>query len=161
MPHVSTVRRTGLALATVALIAAGCGDDDGDAAGGVEVDNAWARTSPMSAEAGAVYMDLTAEETTSLVGATVPSDVAGTVEIHETVAADMDDMGDMGAMTMQQVDSVTLTAGETVSLEPGGLHVMLLDLPDPLESGEQFDLTLTLENGDEIDVSVEVLDEAP
>ena len=65
------------------------------------------------------------------------------------------------AMTMQEVAAIALPAGETVSLEPGGLHVMLLDLPEPLEAGEEFELTLTLEDGEELVVGVEVRDEAP
>ena len=64
-------------------------------------------------------------------------------------------------MTMQQVDSVDIPAGGSVAFEPGGLHVMLLDLPDPLEIGETFDLTLTTADGVEIIVPVEVRTEAP
>lgn len=176
------LHRSGLAAGLVVplLALAACGDDD--AGGGVEVEAAWARTSPMMAEAGAAYMQISADEATAIVAASVDPSVAGTVELHETVAAghsddemndgemaddEMADDDEMGmadgemAMTMQQVDSIDLPAGETVSLEPGGIHVMMLDLPDPLESGEEFDLTLTLENGDEVVVGVEVRDEAP
>ena len=184
----SRLLAAGLVVPLLALAA--CGDDDDAAAGGVEVEGAWARTSPMMAEAGAAYMQLSADETTSVVSASVDASVAGTVELHETVAAhgddememgdddmsemDMgdgemadDDMGemDMGdgemAMTMQEAAAIALPAGETVSLEPGGLHVMLLDLPEPLEAGEEFELTLTLEDGEELVVGVEVRDEAP
>ncbi|MEM9037354.1 MAG: copper chaperone PCu(A)C [Actinomycetota bacterium] len=178
------VRRSRLLAAGLivpALALAACGDDE-DAAS-IEVASAWARTSPMMAEAGAAYMQISSEETTSVVGASVDPSVAGSVELHETVmGGDMamdDDMatedddehdhddgehdhgdGEM-AMTMQQVSAIDVPAGETVSLEPGGLHVMLLDLPDPLEAGEEFDITLTLEDGEEVVVGVEVRDEAP
>lgn len=67
----------------------------------------------------------------------------------------------MGAMMMREIEELTLPAGETVSLEPGGYHVMLLDLPGPLETGETFDLTLTFANAGEQVVSVEVREEAP
>lgn len=175
------------------LIGTACGSDD---AGGVVAGDAWARTSPMSAEAGAAYMVLSSDEAVSIVSASAPADVAGTVELHETVAVDpdgnmedgdsmddeesmddteqgapMDDeesmeggddeaMGDM-PMTMRQVQSIDIPAGGEVVLEPGGLHLMLLDLPDPLEEGETFDLTLTTDAGDEITVPVEVRSEAP
>jgi copper(I)-binding protein len=174
----------GLAVGLLALAA--CGDSD-DGAGGVEVEGAWARTSPMMADAGAAYLQITSDETTSIVSASVDASVAGTVELHETVAAHDDDMADddmgegmgdddmagddmgdedmdMGgemAMTMQEVSAIELPAGETVSLEPGGLHVMMLDLSEPLEAGEEFDLTLTLEDGEDVVVLVEVRDEAP
>lgn len=156
-----------VAIAT-ALAAAGCGDD---AAGGVEVSGAWARTSPMMADAGAAYMTIASDEAVSIVSVLVPADVAGTVELHETVPVDgtHDDAGDDGAMeepmdqamTMQQVDSIDVPAGGSVSLAPGGLHVMMLDLPDPLELGETFDLVLVTATGDEVTVPIEVRDQAP
>lgn len=66
-----------------------------------------------------------------------------------------------GAMSMQEVASVPIDAGESVSFEPGGLHVMLLELVEPLEMGDEFAITLTLDDGTEIDVDVLVRDEAP
>ena len=45
----------------------------------------------MSAEAGAAYMVLSSDEAVSIVSASTPADVAGTVEIHETVAVDPDE----------------------------------------------------------------------
>ncbi len=169
-------RMTVAAAAVLALAACGGGD-----AAGIEIEGAWARTSPAMAEAGAAYMQITSAEADSLVSASVDASVAGTVEIHEVVPADGsmsddsmtdDSMGDhsmsddsmadgMGAMMMQEIEALALPAGETVSLEPGGYHVMLLDLPDPLETGETFDLTLTFANGGEQVVSVEVREDAP
>ncbi len=74
-----------------------------------------------------------------------------------------DDMGDgdMGAMTMRPVDRIDLPAGESVSLEPGGYHVMLLDLAKPLEAGETIEVTLTFEQAGEQTVQVPVRDDAP
>ena len=170
-----------LAVLALALAAAACGSDD-DGAGGVEVSDAWARTSPEGVEAGAAYMVLTSDEDDALVAASVPTDVAGTTEVHETVAADEaggdggdmdmgeasaegdDDTGggmDMGGMTMQEVERIPLPAGEAVALEPGGYHVMLLDLAGPLEEGDTFTASLTFESGATQDVEVEVRDDAP
>jgi periplasmic copper chaperone A len=165
-----------LAAATAIALAA-CGGGD---AGGIEIEGTWARTSPAMADAGAAYMQITAAEADALVSAGVDASVAGTVEIHEVVPAatgmtddSMDDsMGDhsmsddsmaegMGAMMMQEIEELTLPAGETVTLEPGGYHVMLLDLPAPLETGQTFDLTLTFANAGEQVVSVEVREDAP
>ena len=61
-------------------------------------------------------------------------------------------------MTMQPVDSIELPAGEEVSLEPGGYHIMLLDLVAPLEVGDTFDIVLTFENAGEVTVTAEVRD---
>jgi copper(I)-binding protein len=158
----------------VGLLGSACGSDG---AGGVEASGAWARTSPMSAEAGAAYVTLSSDEAVSIVSASVPAAVAGRAELHETVAMDMDesstgegsmdegsmDEGSMGdvPMTMHEVSSIDIPAGGSVSLEPGGLHVMLLDLPSPLELGDTFDITFATADGAEFSVAVEVRDDAP
>jgi copper(I)-binding protein len=76
-----------------------------------------------------------------------------------------DDMGgddmDGGMMTMQEVDEIPVPAGETVSLEPGGYHVMLLDLVAPLEAGDTIEVTLTFAEAGEVVVEAEVRDTAP
>ena len=125
-------------------------------------------------------------EATTIVSfaASVPSSVAARTEVHETVAADeaesdMDmegaegesdmDMegaegeGDMDTegmqgMTMQEVEGIDVPAGETVALEPGGFHVMMIDLAEPLVAGETIELTLTFEFAGERTVMAEVRD---
>lgn len=77
----------------------------------------------------------------------------------DTTADETDDMdhGD-GTMSMQPVDGIEVPAGEEVVLEPGGYHVMLLELAEPLEEGETFELTLTFAEAGEQTVTVEVRD---
>lgn len=160
------------ALFLPALLAS-CGSSD-DAASGPSVSGAWARSSPMVADAGAAYLSITSEEADSIIGVSVDSSIAATAELHETVMVETDSDTDMegdtdmesdsdmgGAMTMQEVASIPLGAGETVSFAPGGLHVMLMGLVDPLEVGDEFDVTLTLENAGDVVVTVEVRDDAP
>ena len=170
------------AAVALGLAAAGCGSDD--SAASVEVADPWARTSAMSQTMGAAYMEITGgSEDDALVGASVPSDIAAEAQIHETVAAssaggsedEMDgmdgmettgsgggetsgSMDDMGEMTMREVDSIEIPAGETVALEPGGYHVMLMDLAGPLEAGTTFELTLEFEQAGEQTVEVTVRD---
>ena len=80
--------------------------------------------------------------------------------VAETVAHELTD--DMAAeMSMRHISAVVLPAGETVTFEPGGLHVMLVDLAGPLESGSSFDLTLTFATAAPETVTVDVRDEAP
>ncbi len=185
-PPARTVARSRLAVVATALAVAatavtGCGDDDS----ATTIDGAWARTSPMNADNGAAYFTISSDDDIRITSASVDASVAARVELHESVMADMADGDDMddhdgedheghdhdaedheghdmgGAMMMQQVDGIDVAAGESVALEPGGLHVMLLELPDPLEVGETFDLTLDLADGDPITVEIEVRDEAP
>lgn len=178
--HVAVVIGVGASLALAA-----CGDDTDDAAestapaaaattvaggeaiAGLTVEGAWARTSPMMASAGAAYMTLTSATDDAVVGASVDPSVAGTVELHETKMADTGDMtattaeGMAPAMEMVPVDEIALPAGEAVALEPGGLHMMLLDLAAPLEVGTTIQITLELASGATQVVDVPVLDEAP
>ena len=170
---------TGDTAATTETTAADAADGVVSDEDGLTIANPWARTSPMDTTYGAVYMELTSADGDALVGASVPSDIAGTVEIHETVVADdassdttmamgggssdttETTMGGMGQMTMQPIDSLELPAGETVALEPGGYHIMLIDLVAPLETGQEIEVTLTFENAGERTITVPVQDDAP
>ena len=146
---------------------------------GLTIADPWARTSPEDTTYGAVYLSLTSADGDALVGASVPADIAGTVEIHETVVADdassdttmamggessdttETTMAGMGQMTMRPIDSLELPAGETVTLEPGGYHIMLIDLVAPLETGQEIEVTLTFESAGERTITVPVQDDAP
>jgi copper(I)-binding protein len=163
-----------------------CGEDDGDAsgdgAGRVAVSEAWARSSPPGVTDGAAYMTIESEADDVLIGAAVAAGVAATAEFHETVVGEpsmdetttgetaADDMaghdmaptdGTGGAMTMQHVSTVDLPAGEPVAFEPGGRHVMLLDLVTPLVAGSSFELTLTFVDAAPETITVGIRDEAP
>jgi copper(I)-binding protein len=179
------------ALVAVPLAACGDDDDDdastttadpstaSEASGAsIALDGAWARTSPAMATAGAVYVEITndGDVDDALVGVSVDASLAGKAELHETTAADdtMDDDGvgegsgstmgdDMGGgmMQMQPVDEIPVPAGETVSLEPGGYHIMLLDLAAPLEVGSTIEVTLSFAEAGEMVLEAEVRDTAP
>jgi len=161
---------TRLALLAIAPLAlAACGGDDP-----ITIEGQWARTSPAMASMGAAYMDITSSEGDQLVGVSVPASIAARAEIHEMVPADvpMDDSMDesmddgemdmdMGAMVMQQIMALDLPAGETVNLAPGGYHVMLIDLAEPLAEGDTFNVTLDFAEADDLTVEVVVRTEAP
>jgi len=150
------MKRMRNALGIIGLIGvvalSGCGSED---ANGVTVESAWARMSPMNAENGAVYMELTSAEDDALVSATVAMDVAMTAEVHETT------MNADGTMGMQEVASIALPAASTVSLAPGGYHIMLMGLKQPLALGDTVTVTLSFESGDDVVVDAEVREEAP
>jgi copper(I)-binding protein len=120
------------------------------AGGEVTATDAWARTSMGMDRAGAAYVVLTNDSTTAdaLIGATSPA--AATVEIHETTA------GASGMTGMQPVDALELPAGATVTLEPGGYHLMLIDLTADLEVGQEIELTLDFETAPDLTVTAEV-----
>lgn len=59
-------------------------------------------------------------------------------------------------MHMRKVDQIPVSAGGTTELAPGGYHVMLMDLVNPLEPGQSVALTLTFEKAGELTVNAEV-----
>lgn len=136
--------RVGLAGVIVALLAVGCGGSDE-----VAVDEVWGRPSPMSAGNGAFYMQIAGGgEDDTLVEA--KSDACGMVELHETSMSD-------GVMSMQHLpEGIPVPAGATVSLEPGGLHVMCMNVVDPFEEGDMVDVDLVFESGSEMTVTAEI-----
>jgi copper(I)-binding protein len=74
--------------------------------------------------------------------------VAGVAEIHEMK---MD--GDV--MTMRPAGAIVLPAGKPVELKPGGLHLMLMDLKQPLAAGSSVPLTLLLKDSRGVESRVE------
>ena len=152
------------------LVFAACGDDnestdtstadttmtaDTTAAGEIVVEGAWARTSPMETTMGAAYMKITSPIDDELVSASVDPSVAMEAQIHETVE------NDAGEMSMQEVESIPLVAGEAFELAPGGYHVMLMGLSAPLEVGSTLDIALTMKSGATVTVTAEVSEDAP
>jgi periplasmic copper chaperone A len=103
----------------------------------VEVKNAWVRTSVQGQMATGAFMQLTAKEGTTLIGASSP--VAGVVEVHE-----MKMEGDV--MKMRAVPVLDLPAGKMVELKPGGYHVMLMDLKTALKKDNTVPMTLVFKD---------------
>lgn len=85
----------------------------------------------------------------------------GSVDDGSMDDGSMDGGMDM-AMTMRELaDGLPLPAGETVTLQPGGYHVMMLDLAEPLEVGDEIELTLDFATADDMTLTVEVAESAP
>jgi periplasmic copper chaperone A len=108
------------------------------AAGEVTVDGAWVRGTVTGQKVTGAFMQLTSPTATSLVGVTTP--MAKTAEIHEMKA-------DGGMVKMKAIDRLPLPAATAVELKPGGYHVMLFDLKQPLVEGDVVPMTLTFEDG--------------
>jgi copper(I)-binding protein len=100
--------------------------------------------------------------TTTVAGADAAAAEATTTTAGDEMGGGEDDggmgegEGDMGTMTMRAVESIEVAAGEDVTLEPGGYHVMLLGLVEPLATGDTFDIDLEFENAGTVTVTAEV-----
>jgi hypothetical protein len=175
-------QRTKLILAPVAAIAltlslAACGSDDntstdattesttdmavttdmvGEMAGGeatvgdIAVTGAWIREPAEGQTTSAAYATIAngGDVDVTLVSASVPFDA--TVEIHETT------MSDDGTMQMQEVpEGFVVPAGGSFSLEPGGPHIMMLDI-DPADITGTIAVTLAFDDGSEVVVGAPV-----
>jgi periplasmic copper chaperone A len=99
----------------------------------------WIRGTVAGQRATGMFVTLVSSQDSQLVAA--ESNVAGVVEVHE--------MAMQGStMTMRKVPSIALPAGKAVKLEPRGLHVMLMDLKQPLKDGDKVPVVLVLEGAD-------------
>ena len=123
----------------------------------IKVKSAWARSSPMMANASAVFLFIknTGKKANALVGVSVAPEIAGKAELHQTI------MTEEGTMKMVPVEKIKLPAGKQVALKPGGYHIMLLELTEPLVVGEKFAVTLRFAKGPKIAVMAEVKGEEP
>lgn len=142
------------ALAVPALLLAACGDSDDDAAApAADTDPCevltltGTRVNLPPAQNTAAYMTI---ENTGDRGVTLTSaatDLGTTIELHES------SMDDDGVMSMAEVPGgIDIPAGDSVDLEPGGLHVMVMGVTRDVEVGDDVELTLTFDNGCVTDV---------
>lgn len=127
------MKLSGWMIAATACLAAQAGW-----AANISVTGAWARATMPGQPVSGAYMQIQSDADARLVGASSPA--VPRVEIHEMK---MD--GDV--MRMREVKAIDLPRGKTVSLQPGGFHIMLMNLPKPIAAGDVIPLTLVVEAG--------------
>lgn len=115
----------------------------------IEVRQPWARATPPGAKVAAGYLEIrnNGKEADRLLSASTP--VAKRVEMHIT-------QRDGEVVKMREVKSLDIPAGGTRKLEPGGTHLMLIELAQPLKQGERFRLRLRFERAGDLEAEVEV-----
>lgn len=130
----------------VALTACASGQSDQAT---IVIEDVWIRSSPMGARTGAAYMQIKNE--TSVVDelVAVRTDVATTVEFHETKEIE-------GKMEMSHVESIEVPANGQIALKPGHSHLMLIGLTRQLAVGEEVSLTLIFKNAGEMQVTAQI-----
>jgi len=115
----------------------------------LRVSNPFARATPPGAKVAGAFMTIknVGTDADRLVSASSP--IAGLVEIHEMAM-------DGGMMKMRALKGIDLKPGATVELQPGGYHVMLEDLKQPLKQGEQIPVQLTFEKAGVLEIKVHI-----
>lgn len=137
-------------LIPVALLAlAGCSPAaDPDALASVAVVDATCRPTLNGRDVTGCYVTLTASRDDRLVSVAAP--LAATAQVHEMKIED-------GMMKMAELkDGLALPAGEAVSLQPGGDHIMLMGLTQPLTAGQEVPLAFTFEHAQPVQVRARV-----
>jgi copper(I)-binding protein len=115
----------------------------------IEISRAWSRATPPGAPMGAIYMDLQNHSLEQVGIESVSTDVAELSEVHQSIEVN-------GVMRMREVAPFLLPKNRTVSLQPGGKHVMLMRLKQPLQIGSVFTLLVTDSLGTVHEVPVKV-----
>ena len=152
------VAAVGVALVAAATVGAGCSSDADPSA--VEIADPWVRPSAEVANEAEAYLDLTAETDDALVEVEVDPDLAAGASLVESAPTDAPDAdGADSTVARSPIDEVDLPAGETVALEPGGRHIVLVGLTEAVEAGDEIDLTLSFRGGATETVTAEVRDE--
>jgi copper(I)-binding protein len=119
--------------------------------GSIHIAQPWSRATPKGATTGAGYMTITNKDTTPDRVNCVSSDASAKCQIHSMAM-------EGGVMKMRPVEGgLEIKPGETITLKPGGFHVMFVDLKHPLEQGKAVKATLKFDKAGTVDVEYPVM----
>jgi copper(I)-binding protein len=122
---------------------------------GIQVTDAWARPSVGPGKTTAAYMTIANDSASDDVLKGVRSPKVKVVEVHQTTVTPD------GVMQMRKVeDGLPIPAGGSLALQPGGAHLMLIGLEEPLQPGDQVMLTLEFAKAAPLEVAVPVITDA-
>jgi copper(I)-binding protein len=149
------MKRLTLALALAAMATGySTGASAAGAADNVTAVGPFVRLAPPNAQATGAFMVLknNGEKDVKVVKAASPA--CKITELHEHI-------NDAGVMRMRPVQSIAIKAKSETVLQPGGLHVMLIDLNAPMKEGDKIAITLSFDDGSSKQVDVPVMKPAP
>ena len=112
-----------------------------DAARDVMIEKPFARAALQQQKNSAAFMQLSNQGKDAAI-VTARSSVSEIVELHTHI-------NDNGVMRMRKIPQIDLPQGQTVMLEPGGLHVMFINLKRDLKVGDNINVTLVFDDGSE------------
>lgn len=119
-------------------------------AGSLEIEHPWVRMTPPGAKVGGGYMTIDNHGTAPDRLIAVTAEAADHVEIHQMAEKD-------GVATMRMVEGgVEVPANGKLALAPGGYHLMMMGLKQPLKQGERVKGTLTFQKAGTVAVEFAV-----
>lgn len=149
--------RPALSLLSAAVLAAvaltGCGSSDSadsaattpsPSAAPVAFEETWVKAADTGMTAAFGVLSNSSDEDVTLVSAASPS--ATMMELHEMA------MTDSGMAMRPKEGGFVVPAGGSVTLEPGGYHLMFMGLTAPIKAGDEVPITLTFDNGSTLEV---------
>lgn len=116
----------------------------------IRLDDAYSREMPPSASNIAVYLTISNVGSHGFSLESVSSDVAESAMIHRSTMEN-------GMMTMEHLPELYVPSRESVRLEPGGLHIMLVELRRSLRAGDLIRINLSFSNGVVLRADVPIL----
>ena len=116
----------------------------------ISVTHAFSRASVGKSKNAAVYMNIGSklDNETKLIGARTKISTKASLHNH---------LNDNGVLKMRPVKYISIPAGGSAELKPGGYHVMLMGLKAPLTEGTEFNVELIFEGGETREVAINVL----
>lgn len=140
--------RLGTALALGLVLASGAAEAGDAAVGSIKITKAWSRAVP--GQNGAAFMTITNTGTNAdrLVSGTSPASASVELHAHEQ---------QNGIMRMSKVPGIEVPPGGSVTLAPGGLHVMLMGMKAAPKQGQTLELGLVFEKAGAVTVPVDVM----
>jgi copper(I)-binding protein len=105
----------------------------------LHVTDAWIKNLPPAVPMRAGYMQLMNHDGNTATIVSISSDAFKKVEIHQTMNND-------GMMSMHQIKTLVLEAHGMISLEPGGMHLMLMKPTRALKIGDEVEILLQFDN---------------
>jgi copper(I)-binding protein len=119
-------------------------------AGDLVITQAWSRATPGGAKIAGAFLTIENKGSAPdrLIGGS--GDVSPRVEVHEMAMNN-------GVMTMRPLDKgLVIEPGKTVKLAPGGYHLMMFDLKEPLKQGDKVPITLEFEKAGKVKLGFDV-----
>lgn len=116
----------------------------------ITVENAWVRATAGTGKVSAGYGVLVNSGPGDDQLLSVATTAAGMTELHQSKEAD-------GVMSMEAVKALTVPAGGRIEMKPGGYHLMMMNVAQPLKAGDAVTLTFTFKSNGTVTATAKVL----